>query len=349
MLAVIALILGVSLLLTGYIWGIIESLKAGSVPIRLAILFPVIAPGILAFQKRILWAPTGLALNGILLMLVSPSLLATEVPLFYLLLSTCNAESISELEALNLGIVAIISGLSLFFVGSACYLAGRTLNPFVKFDQSSDRVGHAAQRVVSDFADTAFVLQSQTPKEFIMQTKISMGHKIGAAGASLALICFFLPWIVLSYFLYDATLAALSGWQLASGLTNATIGGGGDWRILPGQPILFVVPLVAIGALVAAFLAWQRTFLNKLTDGFGLIAGGALSLVVVLIVLNSSLNSPIQGAGLGALRFDTSLGLFGVALGNLAIIAGGVLNLRSSPSEMRVQAPTSPPSRETSI
>jgi hypothetical protein len=77
--SIIAVILGTILFFVGYIWGIIESFRSGSAPGCFAILLPVFVPGILALQKKIRWAPTGLAFAGIGLICMSVVLLGADL------------------------------------------------------------------------------------------------------------------------------------------------------------------------------------------------------------------------------------------------------------------------------
>jgi hypothetical protein len=182
-----------------------------------------------------------------------------------------------------------------------------------------------------------------------MRPNTSTGHEIAIAGACVALICFFLPWVLVSF--VGQSFTEFSGWQLASGATLTFYFQSHD---VPAMPILFVIPLLAIGAMVVALLARQRAFLGRLPDDLDMIGGGVISLLILFIgflysqqqfASNPSLQ-PLIGS---LLSFEYRIGLYGVALGNLAIIVGSVLNLRYYRSSQLVQAPASPAPRETSI
>lgn len=87
----------------------------------------------------------------------------------------------------------------------------------------------------------AFVRDEPPP-----QSGGSLGQKLSLAGP-LALIFFFVPWITVSCQMTGFAVA-LSGWELATGVTLAD-------QKLPGQPVLLLVPLAAGGLLVLGLLA----------------------------------------------------------------------------------------------
>ena len=146
--------------------------------------------------------------------------------------------------------------------------------------------------------------------------KSSKGHKVGSAGAVLAILCFFMPWMLASC---GGQVEKLSGWQLAAG---TTIGQGYYPQKMDGRPILFLVLLAAIGVIVLAYLAYKRGTLQTI-DGYGLIGLGALPLVILLASFSGVKEQSAQQGVLVEYQF----GLWGVVLANLAVIVGGVLNL----------------------
>ncbi len=149
-------------------------------------------------------------------------------------------------------------------------------------------------------------------------TKSSKGHKIGSSGAALAILCFFMPWILVSC---GGQSAKLSGWELAAG---TTVGGGFSAQQIPGKPILFLVLLAALGVIAFAYFAYKRGALTKIMDGWGLIGLGALA---ILILFASFSGAKEQGAQQG-MYIDFEFGLWGAVIGYLAAIVGGILNLR---------------------
>lgn len=147
--------------------------------------------------------------------------------------------------------------------------------------------------------------------------KSSNGHKIGSVGAALAVLCFFLPWILVSC---GGQTISLNGWQLAAG-TN--IGTGYVSQRLPGKPILFLALLGGLGALGLAYLAYRRGRLTEM-DGYGLIGIGAVPLLVLLTYFSGSQQQVSQQG----MHMEFRFGLAGVIIGYLGVIAGGVLNQR---------------------
>lgn len=151
-----------------------------------------------------------------------------------------------------------------------------------------------------------------------IEARLSKGYKVGGAGASLALLCFFLPWILVSC---GSQTTRISGWGLAAG---TSIRAGYTTQPIDGSPILFLVLFAAVGAAALAYFAYKRGRLNKIVDGFGLIAIGVAPLLILLLQFEGYDNSNSQMGIIIELQF----GLWGTVLGYLAVITGGVLNLR---------------------
>ena len=149
-------------------------------------------------------------------------------------------------------------------------------------------------------------------------TRSSKGYKVGTPGAALALLCFFLPWILVSC---GSQTTRISGWGLAAG-TSIRIGY--TAQPIDGSPILFLVLFAAIGAVALAYFAYKRGRLNKIVDGFGLIAIGVAPLLILLLQFEGYDDSTSQMGIIIELQF----GLWGTIIGYLAVIVGGVLNLR---------------------
>jgi len=148
--------------------------------------------------------------------------------------------------------------------------------------------------------------------------KSSKGHKVGSSGAALAILCFFMPWLLVSC---GGQTAKVSGWDLAAG---TTVGAGFSAQQIPGKPILFLVLLAAVGVIALAYLAYKRGTLMPKMDGYGLIGLGALALLILFISFSGAKE---QGAQQG-IYVDIEFGLWGAVIGYLGAIVGGVLNLR---------------------
>lgn len=148
--------------------------------------------------------------------------------------------------------------------------------------------------------------------------KLPKGHKVASPAATIAILCFFLPWILVSC--SGQPIKSFSGWELAAGTSMAI--GFGQAQEIPGNPILFLVLLAGLGVLALAYFALQRGAATKL-DGWGLIGLGALPLLVLLPQLGGQNEAAQQG-----IQIDYQYGLWGVILGYIAVIVGGVLNLK---------------------
>ncbi|MCE7918826.1 MAG: hypothetical protein DYG85_04820 [Chloroflexi bacterium CFX1] len=151
-----------------------------------------------------------------------------------------------------------------------------------------------------------------------MIEKSSKGHKVGSSGASLAILCFFLPWILVSC---GGQTAKVNGWDLASG---TVIGSGFGAQQIEGKPILFLVFLAAFGVLYLAYTAFKRGSLIPTMDGYGLIALGAVPLLILFISFSGAKDQAAQQG----IYIEYQVGLWGTVIGYIAAIAGGVLNLR---------------------
>lgn len=148
--------------------------------------------------------------------------------------------------------------------------------------------------------------------------KSSKGHKVGSSGATLAILCFFMPWILASC---GGETVQLNGWQLAAG---TTIGQGFYAQPMEGRPILFLVLLAAFGIIYLAYAAYKRGSLTPNMDGYGVIGLGVLPLLILLI----SFSGLEDQAARQGIYVEFQFGVWGVVLGYIAAITGGVLNLR---------------------
>lgn len=151
-----------------------------------------------------------------------------------------------------------------------------------------------------------------------MIQKSSKGHKVGSSGAALAILCFFMPWILVSC---GGQTTKVNGWDLASG---TVIGSGFSAQQIEGKPILFLVLLAALGVLALAYFAFKRGSLTPVMDGYGLIALGAVPLLILFILFSGAKDQAAQQG----VYLEYQIGLWGVVIGYIAAIAGGVLNLR---------------------
>lgn len=147
------------------------------------------------------------------------------------------------------------------------------------------------------------------------------GHRFSSIGGALLAICFFLPWVAVSC--GGSQIGHVSGLDLAVGQVTVDAGFGGIKQELDGggDPVLFLVPLAGVGAIALAIRAMGRTGMDLL-DRLGPIALGALSLLILILKLVNS------SSGTDDLGFTISYraGLWGVVLGSLALIVGGLVN-----------------------
>lgn len=142
-----------------------------------------------------------------------------------------------------------------------------------------------------------------------MLKKLSSGYKITSSGLAVALICFFLPWVMQSC--GNEPMQQYSGLQLA-------IGSGAEGEGYKGN-IFVLLSLIALFAIL--FFAIQNTRSGSLTarDTYGILG---TSILVLLILFQQFLTAPSEGVNRQVLY-----GLWGYIIGWLLILIGGVVNL----------------------
>ncbi len=145
------------------------------------------------------------------------------------------------------------------------------------------------------------------------------GLIFGIAASILAIISFFLPWVVIVDVV--KTLASLTGWQIASGvlLTSST----GD-TLFQGSPINYIVPLVGIIIMVTTLISFIRRRVTR-WDGLGIIS---LSIVAFLFTW-VQYGAGQSLAGEGGVSLHPQIGIIGAWLALLGLFVAGVLNTRA--------------------
>lgn len=133
------------------------------------------------------------------------------------------------------------------------------------------------------------------------------GFKLGAPGAVLVILCFFLPWVLVSC--GNETPKLQSGWDIG-------IGAGSTEPGYHGNPFVFVILLTGLVVGTLAFSAFRRGHLNVLDGLVPIILG-----VVCLLFLYLQFGRPGEGV-----KIEYQPGFWGTVVGLLAIATGGVLN-----------------------
>jgi len=148
------------------------------------------------------------------------------------------------------------------------------------------------------------------------------GNKILSPAAAIALLCFFLPWLLISC--EGQTVASMSGWQLMVGDELKTSFGA---ETMEGDAELFLLFAAPIGVLVLAFLVYQnRMTIRSATWGS---LGLAVASLLLLYVKFSDVHTRAAEAGLTVkLRY----GFWGTVIAHIAILIGALWNLVEGPS-----------------
>jgi peptidoglycan biosynthesis protein MviN/MurJ (putative lipid II flippase) len=142
----------------------------------------------------------------------------------------------------------------------------------------------------------------------IMFKKLSTGYKIASPGLVLAIIFFFMPWVLQSC--GNDPMREYSGLQLA-------LGDGADAGKYTGN--IFVL-LTLIALFVIAFFGIQAAGRGTLNswDAYGVTG---ISLVVLIVLFQQFLTAPGEG-----IQREILYGLWGYIIGWLLILIGGVVN-----------------------
>jgi hypothetical protein len=136
------------------------------------------------------------------------------------------------------------------------------------------------------------------------------GKKVGGIGGLGMVVCFFLPWVLVSC--GGQSIATLSGWDLAAGKEF-----GFNRAPMEGDAIFFLVLLCGIAAVTVSW--FKGLNLQNSQTGYALMGAGALALLVFIIKLTTMRNEYAQYN----VDVEYQFGFFGVILSSLAVIYGG--------------------------
>lgn len=143
--------------------------------------------------------------------------------------------------------------------------------------------------------------------------KLSRGYKIISPGLLLALIFFFMPWVLTSC--GDEPMQEYSGWELAVG-TNAKDGYNGN--------LMVMLSLAAVMLIIIFMISFIRRQRLAFGDSYGVLI---TSVVVLLLMFQQFLTTPAEG-----INREILYGFWGFLLGWIIILMGGVVNLVDRPS-----------------
>jgi|APCry1669189070_1035195.scaffolds.fasta_scaffold02567_1 zinc-ribbon domain len=163
------------------------------------------------------------------------------------------------------------------------------------------------------------------------------GIKITGPAAAAAVLCFFMPWVLVSC--NNQPVASFSGWQLAAGgVVDSALGP----MPLSGSPSIFLILLAALGALGLAF-AIHRGTLDLRRATFGWIGLGTLSLLLLVFKFVGADSQASQQAGAN-IHVDLRFGYWGSFVSNIALIGGAIRELRglSRPAPALTGLPSDP-------
>jgi hypothetical protein len=141
-----------------------------------------------------------------------------------------------------------------------------------------------------------------------MFKRLSTGYKLASPGLILALICFFLPWVMQSC--GDQPLQEYTGLQLA-------IGNGGGDNGYNGNPFVLLT-LIAIFVVLFFAIRYTRHGSLGIRDTWGVLI---TSLLTLLFLFQQYLTTPDEGVNREVLP-----GLWGYVAGWLFVLIGGVVN-----------------------
>ena len=146
---------------------------------------------------------------------------------------------------------------------------------------------------------------------------LTVGRKISGIGASLALLCFFLPWVMVSC----GVQVSMSGLDLATspGQLNAP-----SW-------LLLLVPVAALAILWVLYSALNNPRAGLLQTANRILAfagAGLLPVILTYIGIQNARNDP-ENLGLGVL-IHLEYGFWGTAFGFASSIVGALLDRKEA-------------------
>ena len=151
---------------------------------------------------------------------------------------------------------------------------------------------------------------------------IRLGQALAIAGAALAVLSFFLPWI--RFTAGETVLQSMTGWRIAGGAILQSTSGEELFR---GSSVSYLVPAVGLIVLVLVLVNYLKGYVTEL-EGFAALGATVLSVITLLVILGQILEAQRMAEGTGVdLRFQ--IGMIGVFLALIGLTAAGVLNLRA--------------------
>jgi hypothetical protein len=149
---------------------------------------------------------------------------------------------------------------------------------------------------------------------------ISNGTKIAGGGAAIKLLCFFLPWVLVSC--QEQPVASISAWQLATGGAIQTPFGA---QPLTAAPDLLLILLAALGSLALVYLVVKQGFALR-RAAMAWIGMASLSVVLMLLRFAGAGSSAAAQAG-ADVQIDLQFGYWTTLFACLMIITGGLIEL----------------------
>ncbi len=145
----------------------------------------------------------------------------------------------------------------------------------------------------------------------------SRGTSIISVAAAVAVLCFFLPWFLVSC--QGEPLAEASGWQLAAGKQVDA----GPSTYNARAPELFIVLLAALGCLVVVYFAYRHQITVR--RAVSIVLGLATLCLLIVFYTIADVHADLADYGL---EVKLRIGIWGTMLANAAAIVGAVLDLR---------------------
>ena len=146
------------------------------------------------------------------------------------------------------------------------------------------------------------------------------GNTFAIPGAILALVCFFLPWLV--YLANGSAFLILTGRETVSE-TPITTGAGAE--LFRPSMVGYLVPAVGVIALALVLLSWRRGYVTE-WDGFTLTGSGIVAIALVWLRFTNA-QELVAAAG-AVLQYGYGLIIAFLAL--LALIIAGILYIRTA-------------------
>jgi hypothetical protein len=155
-------------------------------------------------------------------------------------------------------------------------------------------------------------------------SKFTKGNKIISPAATIALVAFFMPWVLVSC--EGQAMGSFSGWQLANGVSPQEAGTSMQMTV-DSSPILFLVLFAAIGCLAVVFFVYRQ----QLEPRIGAFVSFGLAALSLIVILFKYAQQPSGAEEMNVqISLEPRLGLILTILAYVGVIVGASMDIMAT-------------------